>query len=144
MSLTIDEQVRVIADGARRSAPKGWQKIVLHAEALANVVKIRLAVTLADGSVTKRVRPERGLGALVAELRGKMHDPAKGTWYVADFTVDGTEVDVEFDYETCPFGGLIVEDDLDSGDADPDLVLEDHTLYPRPVDQLPEWHPARG
>ncbi len=143
MSPTVDNSVRDIADASRRSAPEGWQKIVLHAEALADTIEIGLAVTLADGTVTERVRPESGLGAQVDELRREMHDAARGTWFLADFTIEGSEVTADFDYDTCPFGGLVDDDDPDiEADADPELVLKDHQMYPRPADQLPHWHPA--
>lgn len=143
MSNTVDARVRDIADATRRSAPDGWQKIILHAEGLADTMEIGLAATLADGAVTENIRPETGLGAQVDQLRSQMHDPARGTWYIADFTIQGTEVTANFDYDTCPFGGLIDDNDPDSeADADPDLVLEDHEMYPRPADRLPLWHPA--
>ncbi|SDU77200.1 hypothetical protein [Jiangella alkaliphila] len=143
MSLTIDDRLRDIADAARRSAPDGWQRIVVHAEALADEVEIGLTVTLGDGSTTKKVRPESGLGATVGELRREMYDPGRGGWYLADFTVVGVDVTTTFDYDTCPFGGLIDDDEPDSeADADPEDLLRDHEMYPRPADRLPAWHPA--
>lgn len=143
MSLTGGERVRDIADSARRSAPEDWQKIVLHAEALANSVEVGFIVTLTDGTLTKKVRSEDDLGLQIAELRSEMHDAARGTWFLADFTIEGTEVTADFDYDTCPFGGLVDDDDPDiEADADPELVLKDHQMYPRPADQLPHWHPA--
>src|SRR5690606_20155259 len=69
----------------------------------------------------------------------------KGTWYNATFVVDEERrISADFDYENPPFGGVADDDDPDSeGDADPELLLEDHRMLPRDPDVLPEWHPAR-
>ncbi|PSL08124.1 hypothetical protein CLV30_10191 [Haloactinopolyspora alba] len=90
------------------------------------------------------MRLESGTGRLCGQLRADMYQDGNGTWYNARITVDEQrQVTVEFDYDTPPFGGVIDETDPDGeGDADPELLLEDHRMYPRSPDLVPTRHPV--
>lgn len=127
------------------AAPEGWETLTLDVTAAANMTDVGLNATMPDGS-----EPDfsmRGTGIrTVSALRKAMYEPETGTWYNATFVLNESgEIKAEFDYENPPFGGLADDDDPgSSGDAEPDLLIEDQKMYPRTTEHLPDWHPARS
>lgn len=62
-----------------------------------------------------------------------------GTWYRATISVDeNKQVTASFDYESKPYG----EDEEGSAEVI-DLLTQDHELFPRDLEHLPDWHPAK-
>ncbi len=126
-----------------RSSPEGWRRIGLDVTAAANVTRTTMRVDLNDESVARTTIDDEGQDA-VERLREVMHRDDTGTWYNATLTVDESgKLVTQFDYDNPPFGGIYDENDLDSGTADPELLREDHRMYPRADEHLPAWHPAR-
>jgi hypothetical protein len=69
-----------------------------------------------------------------------MHQPGKGTWYYARFTVDESgECNARYDYGRIPLNPAF---DEDLGDIR-ELLIEDQKMFPREPGHLPEWHPSR-
>ncbi len=142
MSLPDPTLLNAVGQAMVNAAPEGWKTLTLDVTAAANMTDVGLDVTMPDGSTPHTRMP--GAGArTINDLRKAMHEPDKGTWYNATFTVDETgKINASFDYDNAPFGGIAHDADPESGDAEPDLLLEDHKMYPRSPENLPHWHPA--
>lgn len=140
------EALNAVGQAMVRAAGEGWQRISLRITGAANMIEAELSVERDGGAVdTGRGLDPDGTSAC-GDLRDGMSEEGKGTWYNAELAVDESgKIRARFDYDNPPFGGLIDDDDPDAeGDADPELLLADHRLYPRADELLPAWHPARG
>ncbi|PSL05185.1 uncharacterized protein DUF600 [Haloactinopolyspora alba] len=81
----------------------------------------------------------------VTELRKSMYEPGKGTWYNATFTVDDTgKITADFDYDN-PAARRHGQRQRarHRGGAYNELMLKDHTTYPRDPENLPDGRHAR-
>ena len=134
-----------IGQAMLEAAGSEWKTITLDVTAAAAMTKTSLTIEKADGTYDQTTNISTDGAIACDELREAMYQEGKGTWYNATFVVDeGRRISADFDYENPPFGGVADDDDPDSeGDADPELLLEDHRMFPRDPDVLPEWHPAR-
>ncbi|PSL08129.1 uncharacterized protein DUF600 [Haloactinopolyspora alba] len=145
MSIPDPSLLNAIGQAMVDAAPEGWKILTLDVTAAGNLTDVGLDVQMPDGSEPHVVMAGAGVRT-VTELRKAMYEPGKGTWYNATFTVDDTgKITADFDYDTPPLGGMVDDDDPDSGgDADDALMLKDHKIYPRDPENLPGWHPARA
>ncbi|TDD64774.1 hypothetical protein E1262_27175 [Jiangella aurantiaca] len=150
-SVTVAPLVRRrIRDDLVEHAPAGWARIVVEATGASGMTSTRLSVITADGDDSHDgVVPDDTL-ELISDLRDDCYREGRGTWYNATFTVDVADEDlrVELDYDNPPMGGVrdpakpdSEDDAADDGDATIELLLDDHELYPRDPEQLPDWHP---
>lgn len=139
------EQLNTIGNAMVAAAEGDWRQLVLNVTAAANMIGTAMVIGRPDSSTDKRHGAGKNALRTLHELREAMYQEGKGTWYNATFVVDEERrISADFDYENPPFGGVADDDDPDSeGDADPELLLEDHRMFPRDPDVLPEWHPAR-
>ncbi|PSL08120.1 hypothetical protein CLV30_10187 [Haloactinopolyspora alba] len=143
MSIPDPSKLNAVGQAMVAAAPDGWRFLKLEVMAAGEMTDTGLEIETQDGSIdTDAVLELDGLDA-VEELRADMYEPGKGTWYLATITIDENgEIKADFDYENAPFGG-IHDQTPSSGNADPELLLEDHKKFPRDPELLPEWHPAR-
>ncbi|MFC9693290.1 immunity protein YezG family protein [Kribbella sp. NPDC056951] len=118
-----------------RSGPNGWRELELKISAAGRVTSTTVSATNADGSVDLDSELDDDGDDAAAELREAMYQEDKGTWYNARVSLDSSgQLDADFDYDHPPF----------DGQAAPDLLVEDHRLFPRDQAQLPSWHPSRS
>lgn len=143
MSIPDPNTLNTVGQAMIAAAPDGWRRLKLDVMAAGEMTDTGLQIERMDGSVdTDAVLELDGLDA-VEELRTAMYEQGKGTWYRATITVnENSEIKADFDYENAPFGG-VHDGTPNSGNADPELLLEDHKRFPRDPELLPEWHPAR-
>jgi hypothetical protein len=74
-------------------------------------------------------------------LREAMHQPGKGTWYTARFTIDADgNCSADYDYDSVPLNPSFDETIEDICD----LLVDDQKRFPRDRDNLPTWHPCRS
>jgi hypothetical protein len=130
-------QLKEIGQAALDAAPVGWKTITIEVTGLAD--------TLETASVAETSSGEEGFvldmdgGIAVMELRGAMHREGVGTWYRATIGVDeNKQVTASFDYESKPY-----EEDEEGSAEVIDLLTQDHELFPRDLEHLPDWHPAK-
>jgi hypothetical protein len=117
-----------------RSAPQGWEQVEVRITAAGPMTGTTFMATKADGSVDRKIALDHDGQDAAAQLRKEMFQPSKGAWYNAGITLTRSgQLNADFDYDTPPF----------EGDADPDLLIEDHQLFPRDPENLPAWHPAK-
>lgn len=133
-----DKAQELLTDVAKalvRAVPGGWQRVELRITAAGGMTETELDAHLADGTVDVSLGLDREGRVAAQDLREAMFEAGKGSWYNArvGLTPDG-EVSAEFDYDQPPF----------DGDADAELLLADQEAWPRAVELLPQWHPARG
>ena len=117
------------------AAGESWESVTLSITALSAATSVRLMIERQDGSVERST--DLGDDALLwcDDLRDSMYTEGEGTWYNATITVtDDGQIESEFDYETRPFPG----DDLPD-----DILMDDNEAYPRTAERLPQWHPAK-
>ncbi|UVJ38054.1 hypothetical protein [Arthrobacter sp. CJ23] len=88
-----------------------------------------------DGQVHNVEVPDE-VTLCMAELRQVMHDPKKGTWYIAEVSLkrDGLALEMTFDYDSEPAWTAIR--------PKREAYEDDHAKYPRPIEILPAWHPV--
>ncbi len=143
MSIPDPSLLNAVGQAMVDAAPEGWKTLTLDVTAAGNLTDVGLDVQMPDGSEPDVEPPDDDFDA-VTELRKSMYEPGKGTWYNATFTVDDAgKIGADFDYDNPPLGGMVNDDDPDSGgDADEALMLKDHKIYPRDPENLPDWHPA--
>jgi hypothetical protein len=68
------------------------------------------------------------------KMRHAMGKGPSGAWFTATATLTRTgEITFTYDYQTEPEWDIPPE---------PEDYLRDIAAYPRPADQIPEWHPA--
>jgi hypothetical protein len=73
-------------------------------------------------------------------LREAMHQPGRGTWYTARFTIDVEgNCSVDYDYDSIPLNPSFEEslEDIQN------LLVDDQKRFPRDQENLPAWHPCR-
>ncbi|PZF81088.1 hypothetical protein [Jiangella anatolica] len=126
------------------AAGDDWRRLTLDVTAAGAEIEAGLAIERTGGDVDTGT--ELGLDLLdaVEDLRTSMARPGLGAWYLATITVTADRrVQGSFDFENPPWGG-IHDGTPESGDADPEDLLEDHRMFPRDDAHLPAWHPARA
>ena len=113
-----------------------WRSMTLLATAVRDWAAVRLHATATGGPVVD-LELQRAddhfaqLRVAVHRLREAMHEPERGTWYNAAFTLErGGELEPTYDYDNPPFAGWV------DGST---IVWDDHEL---PRADLPAWHPA--
>jgi hypothetical protein len=128
------EMLAEVGRSMARTAPNGWQQVKLRISAAGGMTRTTVTATRADGTPDRKcVLDDDGEDAAI-ELRAAMYEADRGAWYDAYFTLDSSgELAAEFDYDSRPF----------DGDAEDDLLVEDHRLFPRSPELLPPWHPSR-
>ncbi|TWD79727.1 hypothetical protein FB561_0792 [Kribbella amoyensis] len=129
------ESLTAVAKALARAASAGWTRAELRITAAGGMTETEVDVQLADGSVDTSAGLDREGRVAAYELRERMYEVGKGSWYNARVVlVPSGEVSVEFDYERPPF----------DGDADAELLIADQESWPRDAELLPVWHPSRG
>jgi hypothetical protein len=127
------ELLAELGEAILRAAPAEWTLLDLHATAAGGMTETALDVHRPDGSMDQSVSLDRNGRVACHELREAMHQPGKGSWYNARFTIDSQkQFKAEFDYENPPF----------DGNADDELLTDDQKRFPRDPDSLPDWHPS--
>lgn len=131
---TTGELMREIGASLVRTAPDGWLKMELHITSAGGMTQTTVDGHRSDGSIDTSCALDRPGRVAAHEIREAMHQPGKGTWYNARFTLtpDGN-LESEFDYDNPPF----------EGDADEALLIDDQERFPRVPENLPDWHPSR-
>ncbi|SDT37571.1 hypothetical protein SAMN04515669_3776 [Jiangella sp. DSM 45060] len=115
-----------------------WSKIVLRITAAADTVRTSVVATFQeDDTPEDRHFYLPGLEDACLELRQSMYDHNTGAWYAAIITIERPRLNMGrwYDYEAPPFAGFW-------GPQEWELIQRDHEMYPREVDELPDWHPA--
>lgn len=146
MSIPDPSKLDAIGHAMVAAAPERWRKITLTATTAADMTSAQVSVDMQDGTVHNTSKLDRDGVLAISGLRKSMYQEGKGAWYNATITVDESgKILADFDYDNAPFGGIADDDDPDSeGDAEPDLLIEDNEMYPRDLEFLPDWHPARS
>jgi hypothetical protein len=107
-----------------------WVDITLHYAALVTLATYMITVTKEDGT-NEQVKPSAEIKERMFNLRGAMHEPGKGTWYSARFSITRPEnLEVDFDYENPPDFPF---------EPDPRTYYQDLQEYPRKFEEAPEW-----
>ncbi|MGW5191961.1 immunity protein YezG family protein [Kribbella sp. NPDC004138] len=128
------ELLATIGKAMARSAFPGCEEAELKITGAGPLSGTTFSANAADGSVNRKIGLERDGQDAADQLRKEMYQPGKGAWYNATITLTRSgRLTADFDYDTPPF----------EGDADPDLLIEDHRLFPRDPEHLPTWHPAK-
>jgi hypothetical protein len=122
------------------SAVDDWASLNLTVLGMGSGAVFTSIATSTDGS--QSTPPLSTDGALACiRLREVMYQPGGGTWYTARFMVDANRTcSIEYDYESIPI-------DPDSGETVEDVrdeLVEDHEMFPRSQEHLPQWHPCRA
>ena len=117
------------------SAPAGWREVTLEVSAVDSVMESGLEATTSAGEVLDSETIDDAGEEAVEELREAMYKPETGTWYQAKFKLSSAgDLDVDFDYVNPPL----------NGDATPEMLEDDQRKFPRSVEYLPDWHPAKS
>jgi hypothetical protein len=135
---TTQEPLQQIAYTLLSQLPQRWESVMLDVHAAADEVRyVGLVITQeADEPLDKRFRFFSGLTEPCLALRRATYDPhGQGVWYSAIIRLspDGTG-DAIYNFTFPPFGCW--------GPHEQALVLRDQEMYPRDLEQLPDWHPA--
>ena len=110
-----------------------WTELHLRMFAIGPQAQSVLWLTGPDGD-RKGIRDTADADEPLNDLRDLMGRGPSGAWFTADAVLgrDG-EITFEFDYQTEPAWDVPPE---------PEEYLRDIAAYPRPADQIPNWHPA--
>jgi hypothetical protein len=107
-----------------------WVAITLEYDALVTLATYMITVTKEDGS-TEQVKPSVEVKERMFSLRDAMHEPGKGTWFSARYTITRPEnFEVDFDYENPPNFPF---------EPDPRTYYQDLQQYPRKFEDAPKW-----
>jgi hypothetical protein len=131
----IEDIQQNIAIGMVKSAERyDWSEITYKFSELAGITLAQSAVTTKSGERIGVDDPE-DVDLAFSDLRKVMATEAHGTWYSATAkAVRGGSFDIDFNYDAPPEWNT---------DIDDELYLADQERYPRPRNELPDWHPAK-
>lgn len=121
--------------------PDDWRRAKLYVSSAAETVRTWVDVdTGHDDEPGEEHFAMPDIANECLALRKAMHDPEKGTWYRASITLEYKaphvgELTTRFDNDSQPF--------VYWGLEEIELVRQDHELFPREVEELPDWHPLR-
>lgn len=132
-SMTPEEMMDTVQEVASRTFDliRGeWTGIRIDHKEVLGAAATRVEVDRADGRTEQEWLPPE-VDRLLNRLRTGMHQPGKGTWFRARFTVQDTgEIGVEFDQKNPPGFDFTL---------DPRCFYRDLQRFPRNADHIPDW-----